>query len=343
MAFTRIQGAQFENTATTANTYSISFGSTIGSGNCVVGFFQYDGSSNTLTSITDDKGNTYTVKDTTIDAGDGAVGSSFILGNITNAPIQINFNFSTSHVSVWGVIDEFSGVKAQADPSEAHSVTAATGVNPTTSGVLTANTITPTTNGDLVWSAITATQVVETWTAGSGWTQGTQSVGSGQSCSEYFTQSTAAGIAPTFQAALGGGGGSNIGIGASLAILAGALVPFSMGDYSLDAGLNALSTATALHVCSAAIAAYADVATYTLGNKAPPSFTGPAAGSPNGRKMTVSAISDGVVTGNGTIVSWAIIDSGNSRLLAYGPLSAGVAVTTGHSFSLGSFALHYPQ
>jgi hypothetical protein len=213
--FARVQGTSFENTATTANVYSQSFSAPIGSGQCVVGYFQYDGTSNTLTSITDDKGNSYTVKDTTIDVSNNAVGHSFILGNISNGPITINFNFSTSHASIWGCIDEFSGVLARSDPSEAHSATTPTSVG--AANTWTANTITPISNGDLVWSAVTATSVTEQWTAGVGWTQGTQSVGvsNGQTCTEYLVQNTAAGIAPTFHSATG----TNVAIGGSMAIL----------------------------------------------------------------------------------------------------------------------------
>jgi hypothetical protein len=118
---------------------------------------------------------------------------------------------------------------------------------------------------------------------------------------------------------------------------------FFVGNQVLDGGLIAFTGATALHVCSAAINQYSDVATNTLGNSTALGWTGPAAASPTGRKITLNATSAGSLTGSGTVVSWAIIDSGNSRLLATGPLAASAGATAGHSFSLDAIAIHYPQ
>lgn len=123
-------------------------------------------------------------------------------------------------------------------------------------------------------------------------------------------------------------------------------MPF-LNDRVLDNGLSVLDTeADELHICSQEPTTYAEaVTTYSLGNKAAPTVGAPADGSPNGRAVTVSAISDGTVTANGTATHWALVDSVNSRLLAAESLASGVAVTTGagETFSLGSFTIRKPD
>jgi len=119
-----------------------------------------------------------------------------------------------------------------------------------------------------------------------------------------------------------------------------------VGDYVLDNGLAALDTlADKIILVSADPANYAGVAALTLGTK---TFTvgaavgAPAAGTPNGRKVSTTAITDGAVTANGTATGWAIVDSVNSRLLANGDLAASQVVTTGNSFTLPSFDITLP-
>lgn len=120
-----------------------------------------------------------------------------------------------------------------------------------------------------------------------------------------------------------------------------------LNDRVLDNGLTVLDTeANELHICSQEPTTYAEaVTTYTLGNKSTPTVGAPADGTPNGRAVTVSAISDGTVTGNGTATHWALVDTINSRLLAASSLAAGVAVTTGagETFSLASFTIRKPD
>ena len=121
-----------------------------------------------------------------------------------------------------------------------------------------------------------------------------------------------------------------------------------VGDYVLDNGLQALDVlASHIYICSQDPTTYTEAtSTYALGNKnfgAGVAVGAPAAGSPNGRKVTTVAITDGVVTGTGTASKWAIVDSANSRLLCNGALSAGQAVTSGNTFSLGAFDIRLPN
>ena len=118
-----------------------------------------------------------------------------------------------------------------------------------------------------------------------------------------------------------------------------------LNDRVYDNGLTVLDTeANILHICSAQPASYAEIATYTLGNKALAAggIGAPAARTPNGRKVTVAAITDGSVTGTGTATHYAIADSGNSRLLAANSMSASQAVTSGNPFTLGAFDIGIP-
>lgn len=118
-----------------------------------------------------------------------------------------------------------------------------------------------------------------------------------------------------------------------------------VADYVLDAALSKLDTeANRLDICSQEPATYAAATTtYTLGNKTSLSIGAPADRTPNGRKVAVAQITDGSVTGTGTATHWAITDTGNSRLLATGALSASQAVTSGNVFTLASFDIGIPD
>jgi len=69
----------------------------------------------------------------------------------------------------------------------------------------------------------------------------------------------------------------------------------------------------------------------------------PGDASPNGRKVTVAAITDGTVTGTDDATHWAITDTVNSRLLATGSLSAGQLVTSGNTYTLAAFDVRIPD
>ena len=116
-------------------------------------------------------------------------------------------------------------------------------------------------------------------------------------------------------------------------------------DAVLDAAVALIrSSCTALHICSAAPATYAEaITTYTLGNKATPTINAPEDGDVSGRKVRIIAIDDGAVTGTDTATHVALVDGTNSRLLAVQALSAGVAVTSGNTFTLTAFDVEIPD
>lgn len=118
-----------------------------------------------------------------------------------------------------------------------------------------------------------------------------------------------------------------------------------LADYVLDAALSKLDTeANRLDICTQEPTSYTEAtSTYTKGNKTSLSVGSPADRSPSGRKVAVASFTDGSVTGDGTVTHWAIVDTGNSRLLATGALSSSQVVTNGNTFSLGAFDIGIPD
>ena len=118
-----------------------------------------------------------------------------------------------------------------------------------------------------------------------------------------------------------------------------------LNDRVFDNGLTVLDTeASHLYINSTQATTYTEaITTYALGVKATPTVSAPADRSGGGREVTVSAITDGSVTGTGTAGFYALVDSTNSRLLAAGPLSATQAVTSGNTFTLTSFKIGIPD
>ena len=110
----------------------------------------------------------------------------------------------------------------------------------------------------------------------------------------------------------------------------------TLNDRVFDNGLTVLDTeGNRVDICSQEPTTYAQAtSTYSLGNETSISISAPADASPNGRKVTLAAITGASVTGTGTATHYAIVDTSNSRLLATGSLSASQAVTSGNTFSL---------
>lgn len=118
-----------------------------------------------------------------------------------------------------------------------------------------------------------------------------------------------------------------------------------LNDRVYDNGLTVLDTeASHLYINSTQPTTYTEaITTYALGVKATPTVGAPAAKAGGGREVTVSAITDGTVSGTGTAGFYSLVDSSNTRLLAAGPLSATQAVTSGNTFTLTSFKIGIPS
>lgn len=106
-----------------------------------------------------------------------------------------------------------------------------------------------------------------------------------------------------------------------------------INDTAFDQALNWIDTnGTHLSICSSEPANYAAIAAAELGEKASITIGSPEDGDTNGRKVVVSAITDGSVTATGTATHYAIHDN-SSVLVATGALASSQGVTNGNTFT----------
>ena len=112
-----------------------------------------------------------------------------------------------------------------------------------------------------------------------------------------------------------------------------------------DNGLTVLDTeANKLLITSQEAASFTEAnVTYALGNTTSLSVAAPSDRVGGGREVVAAAISDGSVTGNGTATHYAVVDTVNTRLLATGSLTTSQVVSSGNTFSLGSFTIGIPD
>ena len=120
-------------------------------------------------------------------------------------------------------------------------------------------------------------------------------------------------------------------------------------DTVLDQGLDVLNTTTGLadklYICSSEPTTYTEaITTYALGHdNGNLSITGPADAAGGGREVTVAALSNnGLVTADGTVLFYAIVDDGATDLLAVGDVTS-QGVTNGNTFSLTSVKITIPD
>lgn len=117
-----------------------------------------------------------------------------------------------------------------------------------------------------------------------------------------------------------------------------------MNDEFYDDLLANLDDTTHLYLCSQEPNSFAEASsTFALGSKASPSIGAVTNNSPNGRKRTVAAITDGAITSTGTATHWALVDSSNSKLLVSNSLSTSKAVANGNVFTLTAIDIKVPD
>ena len=124
-----------------------------------------------------------------------------------------------------------------------------------------------------------------------------------------------------------------------------------VGDYILDNGLTIMdSQATHIYLCHTLPTTFTEASsTYAVGNKnfgAGGAVGAPAAGTPNGRKVDTTAVTDGNITATNASPGagfWAITDNTNSRLHAAFSLAAAQPVTSGNTFQLPTFIVRLPN
>lgn len=112
-------------------------------------------------------------------------------------------------------------------------------------------------------------------------------------------------------------------------------------DAAFDLALEYINDGTRLDITSAEANSIANRDSYTLGNKTSITIGSPTNGDSSGRKVVISAISDGSVTANGTASHWCI--SNATVVQAAGALSSSQGVTSGNQFTLGAFDITFPD
>ncbi len=119
----------------------------------------------------------------------------------------------------------------------------------------------------------------------------------------------------------------------------------TLNDRVFDNGLSVLDTeANRIDLTSQEATTYTEAtSTYSLGNSTSLSIASPSDRAGGGREVVVASISDGSITGDGTTTHYAIVDTVNSRLLATGELTESQVVSTGNTFTLGSFTIGIPD
>jgi hypothetical protein len=103
-----------------------------------------------------------------------------------------------------------------------------------------------------------------------------------------------------------------------------------IADAAFDAALDYVRTnGTRIDFCTTEPGTYAAAtSTNTVANETGITLTANAAGSPNGRRLTIPDTVSATVTADGTATHWALTD-GASELVATGALDSGVAVLVG--------------
>jgi hypothetical protein len=79
-----------------------------------------------------------------------------------------------------------------------------------------------------------------------------------------------------------------------------------------------------------------------IGQKVQPVIVGPMDATPNGRKVVVDAISDGVINISGQATSWSLVDDNVDRLLVAELLVAPIDLEVGNSFITEELSITMP-
>lgn len=108
-----------------------------------------------------------------------------------------------------------------------------------------------------------------------------------------------------------------------------------------DNGIQVIKDYTEnLYICNAQPTTFTEASsTYKLGTKSAPTIGNPE-NATSGRKVVVSAISDGSVSATGTATWFALTDDSASKLLVAQALASSVSVTNGNLFTLTSLAIN---
>lgn len=202
MAYAFVQAANNGTDGTTATTIAATV-SAVGAGNMIAGVVSWGSATAAdLTSITDGKGNTYTVVRTVVDSTNTGCTASFYGYNLSGGPTAITANFGSAQPYRSISVMEFSGERTASSPLDGTNeqgqlqTAPGTGTDGAKSG---AGTMTPSVNGCLVWGGSVDTGALGSgsslFTAGTNFTEPAnaehQLSGHVSASSEYWIQTTA--------------------------------------------------------------------------------------------------------------------------------------------------------
>jgi hypothetical protein len=202
--FARVQGAIGPiGTGTAVATAAATLGAPVGSGNFVVGCVMQWTNPNAPTSVTDDKGNSYTVMPTVVSSS--ATFSWFYKEGIANGPTTITANFNGTSAYGEVALEEWSGVVTSA-ALDTHANNGAQ-INPGVGTDAVTVTITTATDNCLILGIGAAGGNPTAPNAGTGFTMGTQDTVTTDwaQCVEHRTQGTHGAIAVTMTATVSSG------------------------------------------------------------------------------------------------------------------------------------------
>lgn len=115
-----------------------------------------------------------------------------------------------------------------------------------------------------------------------------------------------------------------------------------VNDSALDAALSWIQTnGTTLHICSSEPASYAGIAAVELAS-APITIGSPADRSPNGREVTVPAVSADAVDTSGNSTHYAI-SNGTDTLVATNATAGTVALSDTGTYNTSTFTIGLPD
>lgn len=119
----------------------------------------------------------------------------------------------------------------------------------------------------------------------------------------------------------------------------------TVADIVLDGSIDVIRTATEnIYICSQEPTTFTEASsTYKLGTKASPTISTATDGDTSGRKITVSAITDGVVNSAGTASHIAFTDDSASTLLYAFALDSTLPLATGSPWTTAAFDIEIPD
>lgn len=207
MAFVQKKGAQTQATATTL---ALTLDAPVASGGLIAGIVSWGSASSLISSITDDKGNTYTLLNSSPDIqldtqGDTISACTFYGKNLTGGPTIITATFSSTVIRRGLGVIEFSGRDASA-PLDQHTSITNSGIAASADALQCpdGSDVTPTTDNQDVFAAamhLDATQTAAFYSVGTGYSNYLETFNSGNRPSnaiESLSQTTAAAVRAKF-------------------------------------------------------------------------------------------------------------------------------------------------